>query len=87
MAVMKDGYQLQVLDKHQQDQERQDGHHVEANVQDGGQHQDLPGVTAVGDHVGFFHYLMQSIRKDSAARVARLNTGCPTKFQFKNINR
>lgn len=54
----EDGQHPEVLDKHQQDQEGQDRQHVEANVHVGGQHQDLPGFTGFGGHVGFFHHLM-----------------------------
>ena len=78
----EDGQHLEVPDEHQQDQEGQDGQHVDADVQDGGQRQAFPGLADVGGHVGFLHYLTQSIR-----RGCRLNIGYPLTFRFQRINR
>lgn len=53
----EDRQHLRVLDKHQEDEEGQDGEHVEASIQHGDHHQALPGLADVGGEVRFFHNL------------------------------
>jgi hypothetical protein len=70
----EDGQHLWVLDEHQQDEEGQDGEHIEASVQDGGHHQALPRLADVGGEVGFFHDLPErhSERQDVSRESLRV---------------
>lgn len=67
----EDGQHLEVLDECQHDEEGQDRQHVDADVQDRGQHQDLPGLAGVGDDVGFLHDLRESTVQRGAGGLQR----------------
>lgn len=85
----EDRQHLRVLDKHQEDEEGQDGEHVEASIQHGGHHQALPGLADVGGEVSFFHNLPKrhrekrdinpESRRTTSVRISvdQLTTYCP----------